>query len=415
MGFGGYNPAQYAQMKSQAVQGVTSGVQQGLGQIAQGVEGAVKEQKKKRSELTEALEARNVLTRLMRTAETVDPEVSRGVRGMGFRSVNDVVPPPPKKGVSLNSYLKKVNDGIDSLASALALNPNVTEKMLDDAMKLPGWSKSARDMLGVAKVAAKEERGRQKEASKEQQQQALGQASRDVAGGLGPASPVLDPTTGEQAFTEQTGGPPPATQEQALGKFAEFQRAGQAPEASAKDVLAQPSIAQLPKQREIDVQKRFEERQQLAEDKMDAQIEQWKAGVSRTRNEKMRKGQEGNLKWAISHLQAIQKEKKTLERDLAKSEGKASDPTNMADYSGSITTLTQQIKDLDKEIEAYSTVAGTVSSPEGAALNQKQMEGMLQQILGVSTGQQPAPALGGGAPAPAAAPNPNNLRQKYNY
>jgi len=280
-----------------------------------------------------------------------------------------------------------------------------------------------------------------KKSDQQKRQQQLGQASRDVAGGVGPAkmeelagppAPVMGEAAGPSqpgqpppqqiaglqgpgTGSVQTLGEPPATQEQALGKFAEFQGAGQAPEATAKDVLAQPSIAQLPKQREIDVQKRFEERQQLAEDKMDAQIEQWKAGVSRTRNEKMRKGQEGNLKWAISHLQAIQKEKKTLERDLAKSEGKASDPTNMADYSGSITTLTQQIKDLDKEIEAYSTVAGTVSSPEGAALNQKQMEGMLQQILGVSTGQQPAPALGGGAPAPAAAPNPNNLRQKYNY
>ena len=256
MGFGGYNPAQYAQMKSQAVQGVTSGVQQGLGQIAQGVEGAVKEQKKKRSELTEALEARNVLTRLMRTAETVDPEVSSGIRGMGFRSVNDVVPPPPKKGVSLNSYLKKVNDGIDSLASALALNPNVTEKMLDDAMKLPGWSKSARDMLGVAKVAAKEERGRQKEAGKEQQQQALGQASQQAVGAqfqeqapstqlqgaLGtqaPAKPEVPPhqTPGGPADREASlqpqggpmqGGPSMVTQGEAQTRPEAQQRVGQA-------------------------------------------------------------------------------------------------------------------------------------------------------------------------------------------
>ena len=39
------------------------------------------------------------------------------------------------------------------------------------------------------------EEGRQEQGA--EQQQALGQASRDVAGGLGPASPVLDPTTGE--------------------------------------------------------------------------------------------------------------------------------------------------------------------------------------------------------------------------
>ena len=228
MGFGGYNPAQYAQMKSQAVQGVTSGVQQGLGQIAQGVEGAVKEQKKKRSELTEALEARNVLTRLMRTAETVDPEVSSGVRGMGFRSVNDVVPPPPKKGVSLNSYLKKVNDGIDSLASALALNPNVTEKMLDDAMKLPGWSKSARDMLGVAKVAAKEERGRQKEAGKEQQQQQLGQASQQAVGAQFQEQAPSTQLQGALGESGLKGGPSMVTQGEAQTRPEAQQRVGQA-------------------------------------------------------------------------------------------------------------------------------------------------------------------------------------------
>jgi len=130
---------------------------------------------------------------------------------------------------------------------------------------------------------------RDKQMVGKQKTEQLGQATRDISQGLGapqgvpetgqapapgPVSPpelaglgggpAQQPPRSGSPIPQQPGvlsgqgfqefGEPPATQEQALGRLAEYQEAGAAPETTVKDALSQPAIAQYPTQKEADAQ-----------------------------------------------------------------------------------------------------------------------------------------------------------------
>jgi len=154
MGFYGYDPGQFAAQKVGIMQRTAQNVRQGVSSLGSQIGKVVGSGIERENEYTKATEARSVLTNLLRVAGESDPAAAKNIRQMGVSSVEDLLPPPPKKGDDLATYLKKVEDGINSLASSLASNPKITPKQLDAAMRLPGWTDWARKQLQEARGKA---------------------------------------------------------------------------------------------------------------------------------------------------------------------------------------------------------------------------------------------------------------------
>jgi len=225
----------------------------------------------------------------------------------------------------------------------------------------------------------------------------------------------------------QTLGEPPATQEQALGKFAEFQGAGQAPEATADDVLDQPALAGLPKSKDLAIQQRFKENLEFRKQEAGRRQQRWDDRANDIKNKDYRKRVLGHLKYIDGSINELDDNIKDAENQLlkartlhAKAKVDASDINKMVDDEASQSYLAElqasvdkkvkQLEDYNKKKAAFVQAGDTFIGPQGVTATQQSIEEFIGKVIGTQLGGgPPAPALGGGQPAPAANPDPMGL------
>jgi len=317
------------------------------------------------------------------------------------------------------------------------------------------------------------------EGRQEQQTAQLGQASRDISHGLsapqdvpetgqapapGPVSPPelsglgggpaqQQPRSGssipqqpgvlsEQGFQEF--GEPPQTQEQALGRLAEYQEAGAAPETTSTDALKQPAFAQYRPEKELAAE--------AMKVKREARITEDSASRSKNRAESL-KLQKERLGLAVMKAKKDNPTTGNAIDGLFKSVNKAIEKTNKAikeqeaevkqaisgwdegspEHKAEVAALGELEKELQAATDAQVFVVNNYSAdltPGKVDLAISMAKQQIQngtyngidkvfQQLRMGGGQQPqqappqqaAPALGGGlgAPPPAANPDPMGI------
>lgn len=195
----GYDPLQFAQLKTDILNRGMTNVSNAAAGVAQGVtsavSGIVQGQKADELQLSQANQAYNDFLKLLRTAQKYVPEVADDFSKQGMSDPVEKFAPPSKKG-ELTGYLDTVAKLNTSLAYTLANDPRVDKTTIDKIVGMPGWSDQARAAMAKRQGVLGAE---QKEREQTAKYQAAGQAVLGISGqqepmaGGGTGAPTAEP------------------------------------------------------------------------------------------------------------------------------------------------------------------------------------------------------------------------------
>ena len=357
---------------------------------------------------------------------------------------------------------RKTQRAVQSLleeASVSMGNPNYSYRdfLLSAVRRRVSQDPRVKEYGELIKQRDKQTIGKQKTAQ-------LGQATRDISQGLGAPQDVPEtgqaPAPGPVSPPELSGlgggpaqqqprsgspipqqpgvlsgqgfqefGEPPQTQEQALGRLAEYQEAGAAPEAIVDEVLKQPALAQFPKSKDVAIERRFQEKMELEKQKEERRFAEWNSNAANIREKDQRKAVLGHLKYVKKVLSDAKNERTDKQKlyskalvDLNKARADASsykDPreaeavgAELAALEKNTETLKGQFEEADATYNAVMQAGDVFSTVRGVTASQADLEKFIAESINAQLGKG---SFGGGLgqPNPAPKADPNALKNKY--